>query len=65
MRFKQFKKSQVDGREVVEIVLFRKLGTRLYREMPLVLNEEGDKVFGQSWKGYWWRITEYPPVIVN
>ena len=65
MKFKQFKKSQVDGREVVEIVLFRKLGTRLYREMPLVLNEAGEKVFGESWKGYWWRLIEYPSVIKN
>ena len=61
MQFEQFKKTEVEGRKVVEIVLFRKLGTRLYREMPLLLNAKGEKVLGQSWPGYWWRIAEYPP----
>jgi hypothetical protein len=64
MQFEQFKDSIIDdGREVVGIILFRKLGTKLYREMPLVLNKEGEKVFGVSWPGLWWRIAEYPATI--
>jgi hypothetical protein len=65
MKFEECKVLSIDGRKVVEIVLFRKLGTKLYREMPLVLNEDGEKVFGQGWPGYWWRIIEYPAVIKN
>jgi hypothetical protein len=59
-RFKTFKKHEVEGKEVVSIVLFRKLGTKYLREMPMFLNEEGEKVFGQTWRGYWWRICDYP-----
>jgi hypothetical protein len=65
MQFEQFTESAVDGRDVVEIVLFRKLDTKLYREMPLLLNAKGEKVLGQSWPGYWWRIAEYQRVIAN
>jgi|HubBroStandDraft_2_1064218.scaffolds.fasta_scaffold03671_6 hypothetical protein len=65
MKFEECKESSIDGKKVVEIVLFRKLGTRLYREMPLIVNTEGEKVFGESWNGLWWWLISYPPVIVN